>query len=265
MLLAGGTDWIVERGLAPPENPDDLPLVLDVSRLPELRGIQLVKERAAIGAAVTFLEIRSHPGLLRRAPVLTAMAREVGAVQTQARGTLGGNLGDRVSRGRRGGGAHGPRRRRRPRERSRRAAGAADPVLHGLSRDAAGRGRGDRPGGVRPPPDRRTPDVAEGGHARGAGDLEGRSGRGRGGRPGPRHPRRVRHGVGRARDGFPPDGARARPRAQPRFGLRRRAGCRDAARHRPDRRHPLDRGLPRARRVRAREGLFSRAPGGAGP
>ena len=92
VLLAGGTDWIVERGLAPPENPDDLPLVLDISRLPELRGIQLAKERAAIGAAATFLEIRSHPVLLRRAPVLTAMAREVGAVQIQARGTLGGNL-----------------------------------------------------------------------------------------------------------------------------------------------------------------------------
>ncbi|HEX2798856.1 MAG TPA: FAD binding domain-containing protein [Thermoanaerobaculia bacterium] len=92
VLLAGGTDWLVERGLAPPENPDDLPLVLDVSRLPELRGIQVAKERAVIGAAATFFEIRSHPVLLRRAPVLTAMAREVGAIQIQARGTLGGNL-----------------------------------------------------------------------------------------------------------------------------------------------------------------------------
>jgi CO/xanthine dehydrogenase FAD-binding subunit len=92
VLLAGGTDWIVERRLAPPEDPDDLPLVLDVSRLPELRGIHVAKEHARIGAAATFLEIRSHPALSRRAPVLTAMAREVGAVQIQARGTLGGNL-----------------------------------------------------------------------------------------------------------------------------------------------------------------------------
>jgi CO/xanthine dehydrogenase FAD-binding subunit len=92
VLLAGGTDWIVERGLAPPEDPAELPLVLDVSRLPELRGIQVAKERAAIGAAVTFLEVRSHPVLLRRAPVLTAMAREVGALQIQARATVGGNL-----------------------------------------------------------------------------------------------------------------------------------------------------------------------------
>lgn len=92
VLLAGGTDWIVERRLAPPEDPNDLPLVLDVSRLPEMRGITVAREIAIIGAAATFLEIKSHPVLSRRAPVLTAMAREVGAVQIQARGTLGGNL-----------------------------------------------------------------------------------------------------------------------------------------------------------------------------
>jgi CO/xanthine dehydrogenase FAD-binding subunit len=92
VLLAGGTDWIVERRLAKPEDPEDVPLVLDVSRLPEMRGIHVAKGRAEIGAAVTFLEIRSHPVLSRRAPLLTAMAREVGAVQIQARGTLGGNL-----------------------------------------------------------------------------------------------------------------------------------------------------------------------------
>ena len=92
VLLAGGTDWIVERRLAPPEDPNALPLVLDVSRLSEMRGISVAKEIATIGAAATFLEIKSHPVLSRRAPVLTAMAREVGAVQIQARGTLGGNL-----------------------------------------------------------------------------------------------------------------------------------------------------------------------------
>ncbi len=92
VLLAGGTDWIVERRLAPPEDPNDLPLVVDVSRLPEMRGITVAREIATIGAAATFLEIKSHPVLSRRAPVLTAMAREVGAVQIQARGTLGGNL-----------------------------------------------------------------------------------------------------------------------------------------------------------------------------
>jgi xanthine dehydrogenase small subunit len=92
VLLAGGTDWFVERRLATLASPDDLPLVLDVSRLPEMRVLHVAKEHAVIGAAVTFLEIKQHPVLSRRVPVLTAMAREVGAVQIQARGTLGGNL-----------------------------------------------------------------------------------------------------------------------------------------------------------------------------
>ncbi len=92
ILLAGGTDWIVGRRLASPDDPEDLPLVLDVSRLAELRGITVSKEVATVGAAATFLEIRGHPVLSRRASVLTSMAREVGAVQIQARGTLGGNL-----------------------------------------------------------------------------------------------------------------------------------------------------------------------------
>ena len=38
VLLAGGTDWFVERHVAPPETAGTLPLVVDVSRLDALRG-----------------------------------------------------------------------------------------------------------------------------------------------------------------------------------------------------------------------------------
>jgi len=92
VLLAGGTDWIVSQQLAPPSLGGELPLVLDVSRVPELRGIHITGERAAVGAAATYLELSRHAGLSRRVPVLTAMARDIGAPQIQARGTLGGNL-----------------------------------------------------------------------------------------------------------------------------------------------------------------------------
>jgi CO/xanthine dehydrogenase FAD-binding subunit len=93
VLLAGGTDWIVERHIAPAASEAAVrPLVVDVSRLGELRGIQVDGETARIGAAATYLEIRRHPVLAARVPLLGAMAREVGAVQIQARGTLGGNL-----------------------------------------------------------------------------------------------------------------------------------------------------------------------------
>jgi xanthine dehydrogenase small subunit len=92
VLLAGGTDWIVTQHAAAPSLGGELPLVLDVSRVPELLGIRIAGERASIGAAATYREIRHHSALSRRVPMLTAMARDVGALQIQARGTLGGNL-----------------------------------------------------------------------------------------------------------------------------------------------------------------------------
>jgi CO/xanthine dehydrogenase FAD-binding subunit len=92
VLLAGGTDWVVGQRLAPLSLGGALPLLLDVSRLPELLGVKIAGERAVIGAAATYLELRNHAVLSRRVPMLTAMARDVGALQIQARGTLGGNL-----------------------------------------------------------------------------------------------------------------------------------------------------------------------------
>jgi len=92
VLLAGGTDWFVERHVAPPETAGTLPLVVDVSRLDALRGISLDGETLRIGAAATYLEIRRDARVAARCPLLAAMARDVGALQIQARGTLGGNL-----------------------------------------------------------------------------------------------------------------------------------------------------------------------------
>jgi CO/xanthine dehydrogenase FAD-binding subunit len=93
ILLAGGTDWIVERHMAPPDGDGTTrPLVVDVSRLEELRGISVADGTVTIGAATTYLEIRRHALLATRAPLLGRMSKDVGAVQIQARGTLGGNL-----------------------------------------------------------------------------------------------------------------------------------------------------------------------------
>lgn len=93
VLLCGGTDWIVERHIAPAAPvPAPLPLVIDISRLDALRGISVVGDEVSIGAGATYLEIRRHEVLSRRAPLLGAMSRDVGAVQIQARGTLGGNV-----------------------------------------------------------------------------------------------------------------------------------------------------------------------------
>lgn len=92
VLLAGGTDWFVERHVAPAEEAGALPLVVDVSRLDALRGISLDGETLRVGAAATYLEIRRDARVAARCPLLAATSRDVGALQIQARGTLGGNL-----------------------------------------------------------------------------------------------------------------------------------------------------------------------------
>ena len=46
-----------------------------------------------IGAGTTWLEVERHPDVLEHFRPLAAAAREIGALQIQARGTLGGNVG----------------------------------------------------------------------------------------------------------------------------------------------------------------------------
>src|SRR5262249_25900094 len=93
VLYAGGTDWMVEQEMRRPLTPGEpAPLVVDVSRMEELRGIQKDGETLRIGAATTYLEIRRSLVVNERAPLLERMGRDVGAIQIQARGTLGGNL-----------------------------------------------------------------------------------------------------------------------------------------------------------------------------
>lgn len=93
VLYAGGTDWMVEQELRPTVPKEaEVPLVVDVSRMDELRGVRLEGETLRIGAAATYLEMRRSSVVLERAPLLARAAEDVGAIQIQARGTLGGNL-----------------------------------------------------------------------------------------------------------------------------------------------------------------------------
>ena len=93
VLYAGGTDWMVEQEMRPPLADGQEPaLVLDIGRLPDLRGVSQIGDTLRIGAAATYLEMQRSPAVRLRAPLLERMGRDVGAVQIQARGTLGGNL-----------------------------------------------------------------------------------------------------------------------------------------------------------------------------
>ncbi len=87
-VVAGATDLsvLMHLGLSRPR------VVIDVSRLPELHGIDVVGERVVIGAAVTHAELMRSPVIAQDLPSLAEAARLVGARAVQNAGTLGGNL-----------------------------------------------------------------------------------------------------------------------------------------------------------------------------
>ncbi len=65
---------------------------LNVRGLGTLRGIEVCGDVLRIGALTTYREIIQSAHVRRRLPMLAAAAREIGAVQIQNRGTLGGNI-----------------------------------------------------------------------------------------------------------------------------------------------------------------------------
>jgi CO/xanthine dehydrogenase FAD-binding subunit len=91
--LAGCTDVYVElnAGHVPGQR------YLNLARLDALRGIEVTGGSGAddvlrIGALVTYTELIESRLVAERLPILAAAAREVGGIQIQNRGTLGGNI-----------------------------------------------------------------------------------------------------------------------------------------------------------------------------
>jgi len=87
-ILAGGTDLLVELKHA----AHDPEIIVDVSRLRELKDIAIADDGLHIGALVTHSDIMSSPIIRDMFPALVAAAHSIGAVQTRNLGTLGGNL-----------------------------------------------------------------------------------------------------------------------------------------------------------------------------
>src|SRR5262245_9798196 len=65
---------------------------LNLWRLRELRGIRRQDGALRIGALTTYSELQRSPLVNRDLPMLVAAAREIGGVQIQNRGTIGGNI-----------------------------------------------------------------------------------------------------------------------------------------------------------------------------
>jgi CO/xanthine dehydrogenase FAD-binding subunit len=87
-ILAGGTDLLVELKHAV-HNPE---IIVDISRLRELKDIAIVDGALHIGALATHGDIMRSPIIRDLFPALVEAAHSIGAVQTRNLGTLGGNL-----------------------------------------------------------------------------------------------------------------------------------------------------------------------------
>jgi xanthine dehydrogenase small subunit len=88
MVLAGGTDLMVNANHKPTPSG-----ILDLWRLGELGFIRVEGGAIVIGAGTTWHEVERHPAVRDKLLPLALAAREIGALQIQARGTLGGNIG----------------------------------------------------------------------------------------------------------------------------------------------------------------------------
>jgi len=86
--IAGCTDIYVALNAGAPHGTR----FLNLWGLDALRGIEARRGLLSVGALTTYSEIIRSPLVRRRVPMLVAAAREIGAVQIQNRGTIGGNV-----------------------------------------------------------------------------------------------------------------------------------------------------------------------------
>jgi carbon-monoxide dehydrogenase medium subunit len=87
-LLAGGHSLLpaMKLRLAQPKT------VIDIGRLPGLRGIRREGDRIVIGALTTHYDVESSELLKKECPLMPEVAATIGDVQVRNRGTIGGSL-----------------------------------------------------------------------------------------------------------------------------------------------------------------------------
>ena len=88
LLLAGGTDLMVEMR----EGKHGGSHLVDISRLPELKLLELKDGEIHLGAGLTFTEILGSELLRLHAPALVQAASQIGSLQIRNVATLGGNV-----------------------------------------------------------------------------------------------------------------------------------------------------------------------------
>lgn len=89
-VLAGGTDLMVAVNAR--VDLENIGHVLDIWRVPELRGISATPDTLVVGALTTYTELAGSALVRKELPALALVSKEVGAWAIQNRGTLGGNV-----------------------------------------------------------------------------------------------------------------------------------------------------------------------------
>jgi len=87
-IIAGGTDLVKEitkKSLRPKK-------ILDLTHIPELKGINVSGDKIRIGSMSTFSELAANKLLQERCRLLSEAALSVGSPQIRNRGTIGGNI-----------------------------------------------------------------------------------------------------------------------------------------------------------------------------
>ena len=87
-LIAGGTDVIPQMR----DGRFQAQTLIDLSRLTNLSRIEEQSGTVVIGALTNYTTLRQSPLLQEVAPMLVEVAGLVGGIQTQNRGTIGGNI-----------------------------------------------------------------------------------------------------------------------------------------------------------------------------
>jgi 4-hydroxybenzoyl-CoA reductase subunit beta len=87
-LLGGGTDLVVNirRGIVAP------PVLIEVSRVAELRTVRADAGALEIGASATLAEVAGHPGIAAHYPAVAQAAASIAGPTHRNMGTVGGNL-----------------------------------------------------------------------------------------------------------------------------------------------------------------------------
>lgn len=89
-LIAGGTDLILQLH----ERIISAEVLIDISRVPEMRGIHIENGHVVIGAATTYSEIIRSSIIYQHAFLLVEASKKIGAAQIQNMATIGGNIGN---------------------------------------------------------------------------------------------------------------------------------------------------------------------------